>query len=133
MRVIFLDIDGVLNSEVFSHKVEAQHKALGHDTSCTCLRVENQIDPDAMARLNRLAAATNAKIVISSSWRKLFDEAELHQTLIKHGLVAEIVGATPNGHKEPEMLEVYGHLERMYRGYEIDFWLRKHPEIDRFV
>lgn len=137
--VIFLDLDGVLNSEAFLRKLDAQHRQLGHtdaernEHTCVCYALVHQIDRDAVVRLNRLVAETAAKIVISSSWRKLFDPPELHRILSKHGLVAEIIGETPDGYTDPEMLATFGHLERLYRGYEIDLWLRKHPEVDRFV
>lgn len=135
MNVIFLDIDGVLNSEAYVLKLEGKHRELGHvgDTPCDCFKLYRQIDRDAIERLNRLVAVTSAKVVISSTWRKLMDAPVLARTLIEHGLVAEIIGETPDGHAEPEMLTVYGPLERMYRGYEIDFWLRQHPEVSRFV
>jgi hypothetical protein len=141
VRVIFLDIDGVLNSEAYALKLEAKHRQLGHtepaspkrETTCDCFKLYHQIDREAVDRLNRLVAVTAAKIVISSTWRKLMDAPVLERTLVEHGLVAEIIGETPDGHAEPAMLTVYGPLERMYRGYEIDFWLRLHPEVDRFV
>jgi hypothetical protein len=79
LAIIFLDVDGVLNSEAFLRKLEAQHRALGH------------------------------------------------------GLVAEIIGETPDGYNDPVMLEVHGHLDRIFRGHEIDAWLKLHPEVDRWV
>ena len=141
MRVIFLDIDGVLNSEAYTRKLEAKHRTLGHedpprperDTTCDCFKLYHQIDRDAVARVNRLVAETSSKIVVSSSWRKLFDPPELERLLVEHGLVAEIIGATPDGHNEPEMLEIFGPIDRIFRGHEIDLWLRKHPEVARFV
>ena len=143
LKVIFLDIDGVLNSESYMRKLEAKHRQLGHTETvspggettwtCSCFKLYQQVDPEAVARLNRLVALTKAKIVISSTWRKLFDPPDLRRTLEGHGLVAEIIGETPDGHDEPEMITVYGPLERVYRGYEIDFWLRKHPGVDQFV
>jgi hypothetical protein len=140
-RVIFLDMDGVLNSETFLRKREDEHRALGHtepsspkrETTCTCFQFERQVDREAVARLNRLVAETGAKIVISSSWRKLLDPPELLRVLVEHGLVAEIIGETPDGYNDPVMLEVHGHLDCIFRGHEIDAWLRKHPEVDRFV
>lgn len=140
ISAIFLDVDGVLNSEAFLRKLDDQHRQLGHTdptrpkskTTCTCYRLECQIDRDAVARLNRLVAVTGAKIVISSSWRKLLDPPELHRVLTGHGLVAEIIGETPDGHDDL-VLEAYGHPQRVERGYEIDFWLKQHPEVERFV
>jgi hypothetical protein len=140
-RVVFLDVDGVLNSEAFLRKLEEQHRALGHadpvrpkrETTCECFKLYHQIDRDAIARLNRLVEVTSAKIVISSSWRKLFDPPELHRILSEHGLVAEIIGETPDGAHDSEMREALGHIDRIFRGHEIDYWLKTHPEVDRFV
>jgi len=95
MNVIFLDVDGVLNSEDFLRKREEEHRQLGHEgpafprreTKCDCFRLDRQIDPVAIAHLNDLVEETAAKIVISSSWRKLFDPPELHRILAAHGLV----------------------------------------------
>lgn len=141
LKVVFLDVDGVLNSETFMLKREELHHQLGHadpsrpkrETTCECFRLACQIDRDAIARLNRLVAETGAKIVVSSSWRKLLDPPELHRVLVSHGLVGEIIGETPDGHNDPEMLATFGYLDRIFRGHEIDLWLRKHPEVDRFV
>lgn len=146
MRVIFLDVDGVLNSERHCRALEDRHRQLGHtepaspkrDTTCDCFKLYNQIDREAVARLNRLVAETGAKIVISSSWRKLFDPPELHRILSEHGLVAEIVGETPDASDEAvrsEMRSEYGDDgARLYRGHEIDHWLRHTgKDVDRFV
>jgi HAD domain in Swiss Army Knife RNA repair proteins len=133
VRVIFLDVDGVLNSEAFLRVLDDRHRQLGHHEACECFRLERKIDRDAVARLNRLVSETGAKIVISSSWRKLLDPPELQRVLVEHGLVAEIIGETPDGDNDPEMRDAFGHIDRIFRGHEIDFWLRKHPEVDRFV
>jgi hypothetical protein len=134
MRALFLDVDGVLNSEAFLLKIDARHRQLGHIAhDCGCFHHDQQIDREAVARVNRIVLKTSAKIVISSSWRKLYDPSELQRVLVERGLLAEIIGETPDGHKDPEMIVVHGHPERMERGYEIDLWLRRHPEVERWV
>jgi len=146
VRVLFLDVDGVLNSEAYVRKLEDRHRELGHneppspksETTCDCFKLSNQIDRDAIARLNRLVAATGSKIVISSSWRKLFDPPELHRILSEHGLVAEIIGETPDAFDEAvrfDMKMAYGHdSDRLFRGHEIDYWLRyTGTDVDRFI
>jgi len=133
MHVIFLDVDGVLNSERFCRTLDEQHRQLGHHEVCECFRLTRQIDRAAVARLNRLVAETDAKIVISSTWRKLLDPPELHRVLVEHGLVAEIIGETLDGYNDPEMLEKFGAIDRIFRGHEIDAWLGQHPEVERFV
>ncbi len=130
--VVFLDVDGVLNNEVFLRGLDDQHRRLGHHETCECYRLERQIDDLAVERLNRLVAETGAKIVISSSWRRILDPPELRWLLVEHGLCAEVVGETPSG-DDPELLEVHGYLDRVFRGHEIDLWLRRHPEVSRFV
>lgn len=52
MKVIFLDIDGVLNGHGFDRSAQ----------SCT-------IRPDCVVRFNRLLRETGAKVVLSSAWR----------------------------------------------------------------
>jgi hypothetical protein len=135
VRVIFLDIDGVLNSEAFALKLEEKHRQLGHtsDTSCDCFMLYSHVDREAVARLNRLVDVTSAKIVVSSTWRKKFDVAELQSRLGDHGLVGEIIGVTPDGYKTDELRDSLGHGVRIFRGHEIDFWLQQHPDVERFV
>ncbi len=132
MNVIFLDIDGVLNSEAMLRKLDTKHRELGHHERCECYRLERQIDPEAVVRLNRLIEATNAKIVVSSSWRLLMDPPELHRVLVGHGLVGEIIGETPDGPNDPAFAS-YGPIDRIFRGNEIAHWLKQHPEVERFV
>ena len=141
LKVVFLDIDGVLNSEAFARKIDEQHLQLGHvepsrpkrATTCGCYRLERRIDRDAVARLNRLVAETGAKIVISSSWRRLLEPAEVHRLLVEQGLRAEVIGETPHGNADAELRAALGHPARIFRGHEIDFWLKRHPEVERFV
>jgi hypothetical protein len=52
VKVLFLDIDGVLNRGGFSSTAQS-----------------TSFDPLAITRLNRLLAATGARLVLSSSWR----------------------------------------------------------------
>ena len=60
MKVLFLDIDGVLNSVEFSQK--QVRRSLLADTS--------QIDPVACSKINNLVKTVpDLKIVISSTWR----------------------------------------------------------------
>jgi hypothetical protein len=54
VRVLFLDIDGVLNAGAFSVTAES-----------------SSLDAAAVERLNGILTATGAKLVLSSSWRYL--------------------------------------------------------------
>lgn len=59
MKVIFLDFDGVLNSEKYVRTVR-EYGVI--------------IDPSRMALLKKIIDATNAEIVLSTSWREHWDK-----------------------------------------------------------
>lgn len=86
MKVIFLDIDGVLNW------VGTEERHMGFIG----------LDPTRITQFNKITAAhPDAKIVISSTWRRTFiagsyqDLAGLAELLHKTGLVGEVIGQTP--------------------------------------
>ncbi len=111
MKVIFLDIDGVLNE----------------DTTPTRTRSRLIfIDQDKLLLLKRIVDATGAKIVLSSTWRYGRDDArysgdflELQEAFQKVGL--DFYSYTPE--------DVFG----IRRGMEIKAWLGLHPEVNRFI
>jgi hypothetical protein len=130
MRVVFLDIDGVLN--------HCNTRSEISPTSAEPLPIP--IAPECMARLNRLIAETGAKIVISSSWRTFARWQDLGPALVRHGLCADVIGETPdlvndevwlaNWHTRTGAAFTYEHLER---GWEIREWIATHPEVTGFV
>lgn len=64
MKVIFLDIDGVLNN------------SQDFGDSSKCKKSWMAICPDKLDRLNRLIEFSGYKVVLSSSWRTAQDEKE---------------------------------------------------------
>jgi hypothetical protein len=111
MKVLFLDIDGVCNCE--STLLKAKRSDV--------------IDPIMIGRINKITDATGAKIVISSSWRRIFGLSNvINKYLRPAGLSGDIIGETPLiGFK----------LSRgvTQRGKEIRKWLEKNPSVERFV
>lgn len=99
-RVIFLDIDGVLNHRGWF--LSRSHAADGDDIT--------DIDPEAVARVQRIVDATDARIVISSTWRLLHERDEIRAFLRDRGLTGKIIDSTPS-------------LPRLDRGDEIQLWL----------
>ena len=57
MRVLFLDIDGVLNSQTW---FEFQRYPV--------VELTNRIDPEAALRVNRITQRTGATLILSSNW-----------------------------------------------------------------
>ena len=84
-RVVFLDIDGVLNT-IFSWGKRPLHETL---------------DAERVQRIRHLCDVTGSVVVISSSWRMLFSVDELRQML-----ALPVIGCTPQlgtGHRCDEI------------------------------
>jgi hypothetical protein len=86
-RLCFLDLDGVLNSTDWYNRrgpILPEHTHLSYN-----------VDPLAIERLNRLCAATKAKVVFSSSWRGGYTLRRLNADFKALGLCPRFVGITP--------------------------------------
>lgn len=103
MKIIFLDVDGVLNNSETTDRIDGF----------------TGLDPLLIANFNRITAAVpDAKIVISSTWRKALpfmkaytDFDGLKRLLAERGLKGEIIGHTPIN------------FSYVTRGGEIRMWL----------
>lgn len=82
-KVIFLDIDGVLNSDAYMKK-QLDNSSKG---------IESEIDPATLILLKKAVDTTGAKIVLSSSWRITRKCNELEKFLMKFGI--SLSGKTP--------------------------------------
>ena len=137
MKVLFLDIDGVLNSEnwfayriycvknnmvnILMNFVNTDDRNIKHKLT--------MLDDRAIANLNRIIEETGCKVVLSSSWRSSIESENIFtQNLLKL-----------KGFK----YEFYDVTHRLWfsdfsirRGEEIKFWLDKESEkheIESFV
>lgn len=113
MKVVFLDIDGVLNHSEFLKNIKRSPGGTISDL--------DMIDPKAVALLNKLLDTTKANVVISSTWRIGNTLFHLQQLLSKAGFQfpERIIGATVS-------------LTEGVRGAEINVWLQQVP-VDKFV
>lgn len=106
MKVIFLDVDGVLNSDDYFDKIE----------NLNIEGIENDIDVEKIKLLKEAVKQTGAKVVLSSSWRYTRKAKELRELLLNYGIY---VDATP-------------FLENK-RGIEIKEWIKSHNDIEDFI
>ena len=119
MRVIFLDIDGVLNSSRTA-------VAFGKDW----LR---KFDPVSVQMLHRVVSNADAKIVISSTWR-LFDgwREVIIGSLIEAGWPTDNTGSIIYSRTTTDTDEWILNTEKS-RGEEIAEWLDEHPEFIDYI
>ena len=118
-KILFLDIDGVLNTGRGIKKMSEIHApkdSFGYD-----------FDPDAVANLRRIIEATGAEIVISSSW-KGYGLDGLHELWETRNLPGKVIDYTPEVVTD-EMIR-HANLEEVdmtaCRGEEIRQWLLAH-------
>jgi hypothetical protein len=113
MKIIFLDFDGVLNSEAFC-------RANGNRF------LPETLDVAAVARVNTLIARTGAKVVVSSTWRLGYSLDQLRGILARHGFSGEVLGVTP----VIQDLDEDGIFvtRKAPRGLEIQRWIDDQPE-----
>ena len=117
-KIIFLDIDGVLNTKWWYTQME---RNIPQD------QYGYAFDPKAVANLKRIVEETGADIVISSSW-KSFGFSELEEMWTDRGLPGKLIGVTPNSVSDELLLEAdIDSIELFHiRGEEIKEWLIRH-------
>lgn len=99
MKVLFLDIDGVVNCK---DTMQRHRGFIG-------------IDPYMAFLIGKIVLDTGVSIVLSSTWR--LDE---HSREEVRSQVYDFIDITP-------------HLAGGMRGEEIQAWLDKHPEVERYA
>ncbi len=115
MKVIFLDVDGVLN--------------IMGDSYRTFMKPYGQhIEPHLVQRLNYLMKKTETHIVVSSSWKANMDDLELQMKDQGFKQWDKVIGRTPFSG------ELNGDRESGYRGNQIKHWLdNTEHEIESYV
>lgn len=115
-KLIFLDIDGVLNCNATFAAFRPDEDGL----QALPRTWENMIETRFVERLNKLIKMTGAKIVISSSWRISNSLDDIRKYLKNKGCVGDIIGETPLNN-EPNSSD--------RRGKEIEEFLTIFPEV----
>jgi hypothetical protein len=128
-RVIFLDIDGVLNH--VGWRAPAFYEAES---------MAELIDPATVARLDLLIERSGAEVVLSSSWRRVFSTEKMQGILELVGFRGRLRDRTPIPHEYDGA--AYERLtgsplptpgRSVARGYEIQQWLDAHADVEGVV
>lgn len=106
MKILFLDIDGVLN------RVGSHPKGL---------------DSDKVEQLRWIAAGTGCQVVLSSTWRKSDHQRERVRIMLE-SINVGFAGATPVLDRLDR-----GLWRAKPRHEEIQEWLNQNPGVSRFV
>ena len=83
-KIIFLDIDGVLNNE------DSDLIYLGEDS----VSYGGFFCPELVDKLNTIIENTNASIVLSSTWRLGLDITKAQQLTVEMNIKGEVIGVT---------------------------------------
>lgn len=112
MRIIFLDIDGVLNNRLWIQELSRQPDPNPY-----------LFDPKNVEALNHIIEMTEANIVISSAWRHGKKLNWLRKHLRKQGVKGHVLGVTPDGWNNLKSFP-----DNWVRGHEIELWLQKNTD-----
>jgi len=108
-KILFLDIDGVLNSEAY-------YKSNSHSEN-----ISSRFDPLSVEFIKKLIAEFSLQIVISSTWRFGAVDRLMHEL------------------KNSELIKYLYHdwftpvIHPSHRGREIKLWLDLHPEVTDYI
>ncbi len=105
MKVIFLDIDGVLNSDEYIDSIKDKE-----------MTAENEIDMEKVNLLEQAINKTGARVVLTASGRYAQVGRYLREILSKMAILTDV---TP-------------YMNNM-RGLEIKEWLSKNSDVEDFV
>ena len=111
--MIFLDVDGVLNSAQYRKQIYPNRQELSY--------IERNVDKQCLLNLKKILKETGAKIVVSSTWRKDKDYNKFKEYLAKEGI--GILDETPDLGESGKN-----------RGEEIRKWLTNYKEqVEKFI
>lgn len=106
MVAIFLDIDGVLNSDEYFNEIENKNVQ----------GIQSEIDIEKIELLKKAIDKTGAKVVLTSSWRYKRKAQDLRELLSSYEIYTDV---TPFIQNE--------------RGLEIKQWLSDNKGVEDFV
>lgn len=97
MKYIFLDFDGVINSNIYFDTPTFKEQTAGQSwAEIMLISIHTHMDPEAIKLLNSLVELSKAKVIVSSTWRLRYSIDELNEMLRGRGATFELIGATPS-------------------------------------
>lgn len=111
VKVIFLDIDGVLNNDEWAERIWSLYRV----DVCANYSLYQL----AMELLKQLTNRTGAKIVITSFWQNI---TKAYSRLKEQFLLWDI-----------DIYDCVPHTDKNTRGQDIKLWLEGHSNVDEFV
>ncbi len=127
-KYLFLDFDGVLNTEFYQDLLMSQGKPFRD-------KYGPFFDPVAVEQLKRVVDSTHADIVIESSWKYLGLEA-MQDMWSDRQLPGRVIDITPSivSASWSSSIDIFSLDVRQSKGIEIDFWLFENTLADaRYV
>ena len=128
MNIIFLDIDGVLNSVEFA---ERHYKETGKR-----LFMFDLLDPFAVDSMKKfLDKHPDIRLVISSSWRygNVHDTVDFFRSNGMRPLADYVIGDTPRSYSRERGKEIQWFLEHIGTDVMGDFIIDNDIKVDRYV
>jgi hypothetical protein len=109
-KIIFLDIDGVLNNQLWYLKTKGD-------------RQRDNIDPENIKFLNTIIKNTGAEVVVTSMWRLGQTPEELQTVLSRNGFEGKVIDKTL------DLRDSGDHRQCVLRGNEILCWIQEHADV----
>jgi hypothetical protein len=127
MKIIFLDFDGVLNHELWYKK---RFETINKDDVSTNYPYY-EFDLEAVNNLNKIIKETDAKVVVSSTWRIGKTVKQLQDMLNLVGFKGEVIDTSPSFYARGIDNEENKINYTIPRGCEIDWWLENKGKFQR--
>ena len=96
MKLLFLDIDGVMTND--DRVINDRHV---YSFSKSCVEV-----------LNHILRTHEVKIILTSSWRTVYDPETIHRMFTENGVIQSPAGQTPSISTLRRGLEIKKYLEK---------------------
>jgi len=126
MKILFLDIDGVMNSLDNAYSLSSLWR-FDNKKYKSWDQFGQLFDERCVRWYTWIIEKTNCKIVISSSWRKSGIKT-MKLIWESRNLIGEIIDVTPDNCGEKDFYDD----NKTERGYEIQQWLDLHSEVTNY-